>query len=348
MDQVDQLADAIDNRDCAKIVQLTEQGLDLKSGSVSIPGISGMIWTPLIWACRFGRHDSIPVILCLIHHGANVNEQARFTGQTPLHFACREGNLEIAKLLVEHGADLCLAESHGATPLLEACSSHGNLDVVRLLIRHGANVNVGGGMSLHFCSKYGRTDTVKELLAAGANILAKDDEGFTANLRARESWLSQNIELAQALEKTMTLIQACRDQNDKELIKSLCWQSNIFVHVTVPRGVRDSNNNATCDKQSVFSLVCHQQIYEAMIALVHKGADLEFSPGKRQRDGEDVSNNYRYDVDNKTSNARHWHVPLVQLFLQKNSEQLSNVIHQNIKRHHSNDMECVKKQRLLR
>lgn len=55
------------------------------------------------------------VQLLLLHH-AEVN----FTdteGNTPLHIACQDDMLEVAKLLVEHGADINRQNKEKQTPL---------------------------------------------------------------------------------------------------------------------------------------------------------------------------------------------------------------------------------------
>ena len=48
-------------------------------------------------------------------HPANVLD-SRF-GLTPLHYAVRNGRVEIAQLLIENGASLTQPSSHGITPL---------------------------------------------------------------------------------------------------------------------------------------------------------------------------------------------------------------------------------------
>jgi ankyrin repeat protein len=54
-------------------------------------------------------------------------------GRTPLHFACKEGYLEVVKLLIELGADKEAKDKWNETPLHLACIE-GHLDVVKLLI----------------------------------------------------------------------------------------------------------------------------------------------------------------------------------------------------------------------
>ncbi|HEX5045711.1 MAG TPA: ankyrin repeat domain-containing protein [Gammaproteobacteria bacterium] len=72
--------------------------------------------------------------------------------KTPLLYAARAGNVEVAKLLLAHQADLELADGNGVTPLIEAIVNasvrgsvrdghSGHLAVAHLLLDAGARVN---------------------------------------------------------------------------------------------------------------------------------------------------------------------------------------------------------------
>ena len=70
-----------------------------------------------------------------------------FDYKTPLHFACENGKLEIAKLLIERNANITLKtekkiwyEHDGMTTIHFAASS-GNVELVKLLIAKGAEIN---------------------------------------------------------------------------------------------------------------------------------------------------------------------------------------------------------------
>ena len=69
---------------------------------------------------------------------ANVADE---NGETPLLFACGNGNLEIGTLLLDAGAAVDAARWSGDTPLMAAVHA-GNEALARLLVERGARVNV--------------------------------------------------------------------------------------------------------------------------------------------------------------------------------------------------------------
>jgi ankyrin repeat protein len=127
--------------------------------------------------------------------------------KTPLLYAARAGNVEVAKLLVAHGAMLELADGNGVTPLLEAIVNAsffgaardgrtGHLAVAHLLLDAGANVNamdwygetplwatvdlrnleLGPGNDGHNGVRDDAYALAKRLLEAGANPNARTKE----------------------------------------------------------------------------------------------------------------------------------------------------------------------------
>ncbi|XP_038609316.1 ankyrin repeat domain-containing protein 39 isoform X1 [Tachyglossus aculeatus] len=98
-------------------------------------------------------------------------------GYTALHYASRNGHLEVCQLLLESGAE-CDAQTHGgATALHRACYC-GHADVARLLLSHGADPGVpdGDGMtSLHKAAERGHLDLCSLLLQHSPALRAVRD-----------------------------------------------------------------------------------------------------------------------------------------------------------------------------
>lgn len=104
----------------------------------------------------FPQHDSLKEAISLTHpvfcghrqvespHPSQLAiDIAGKAGQTPLHIAIREENVEIARMLLLNGADPNRSHPDPGilNPLQEACRSNCR-DVVKLLLDHGANPNI--------------------------------------------------------------------------------------------------------------------------------------------------------------------------------------------------------------
>ena len=71
-------------------------------------------WTALYFASMKNKTD---VIKHLLHEGANVNKQDRYSKYTPLHRAARYNHTEAVRILIENGADVNLRNKYNETPL---------------------------------------------------------------------------------------------------------------------------------------------------------------------------------------------------------------------------------------
>ena len=80
----------------------------------------------------------------LISNGANVNEP-NFDGSTPLHIACRDGLLDMVKILIENGAIIDFKSKVQPSALQLAIISWWNFDIVSYLLEKGANPNFTAG-----------------------------------------------------------------------------------------------------------------------------------------------------------------------------------------------------------
>ncbi|XP_011300181.1 protein fem-1 homolog C [Fopius arisanus] len=139
--------------------------------------------TPLWCAAVAGK---LPVIKCLISHGAEVNAVSD-TGSTPVRSACFMTYLEIVEYLVEHGADILRANYNGGTCLINSVQS---VELCTYLLRHGADVNardIQNKTALHYAIQEHRFETTKLFLEHNADPHSKsrynDDALQTACLK---------------------------------------------------------------------------------------------------------------------------------------------------------------------
>ncbi|TQV90142.1 ankyrin repeats (3 copies) domain-containing protein [Cordyceps javanica] len=129
--------------------------------------------------------DAPEILYTLLEKGADVN-MIGDAGYSPLLLASEEVAIpgEVLSLFLEKGADVnrvCELEM-AITPLHAACR-RGNLAAVRRLLAHGAHPNVVsefGLVPLHFATQRGYAAIVRELLSHGADPNIEGDVGCRA------------------------------------------------------------------------------------------------------------------------------------------------------------------------
>lgn len=91
-------------------------------------------YTPLHLAISLNDDHSLANVQFFIEQGAYVNTSLKDSGETPLHGAVRNGNLDIVRLLVQKGAEVNAEADNGRTPIQYT----DNDDIITFLLENGA------------------------------------------------------------------------------------------------------------------------------------------------------------------------------------------------------------------
>lgn len=196
----------------------------------------------VIDACKANNLKLIEVLLKRVGADADMVDEC---GETPLVYACVNGNLEAALLLFLYGATYDLSRTsprhatarsikpnqdlstflykvelqvNDETPLSFACSK-GNLRAIKLLLNHGANVNDGEPRPIFSACESGNINLVRLLLREKANLNVFNLRGETPLSYA---CLKGNLDLARlflrygasvSMGRTLPITGACKSGN---------------------------------------------------------------------------------------------------------------------------------------
>ena len=157
----------------------------LKSGE-DVNAAQGDGMTALHWAARNG---DLELTQMLLFAGGNVKATTRLGGYTPLLMAADQGHATVIAALVSGGADVKAANALGTTPLMLAAAS-GNPQAVTILVENGAEIEATektfGQTPLMFAASNNRVDAMKALIKAGANLKASSKVNNVGNLSGQE------------------------------------------------------------------------------------------------------------------------------------------------------------------
>ena len=141
---------------------------ELRAGG-DVNAAQGDGFTPLHWAAKTGNREVAEV---LIAAGADIRATTRLGRHMPLHVAAAAGRAEVAETLLAAGAPVAEPTETGARAVHFAASA-GSTPTLDVLLAHGADINAvepqWGQTPLMFAAAVGRTAAVGMLMAAGAD-----------------------------------------------------------------------------------------------------------------------------------------------------------------------------------
>ncbi|KAH8375733.1 hypothetical protein KR093_003141 [Drosophila rubida] len=148
----------------------------------------------ILWAVNENRISEVREILQLDADTVNSRDD---DGYSPLHRACYNNFVDIAKLLLQYRANPNARTALGWTPLHSACKWN-NADCAQLLLQFGADVNAesdGQQTPLHITSTVSSCRNTASVLLLDRNIkpLKENNSEETAAVIARRNGMSYFI-----------------------------------------------------------------------------------------------------------------------------------------------------------
>ncbi|TDI24476.1 MAG: hypothetical protein E2P06_07045 [Acidobacteria bacterium] len=232
------------------------------SADVNATGARGQ--TALMWAVAQQHAD---VARTLIAHGANVHARSdvwhqlentagntnasgdfemAHGGSTPLLFAARQGDIEIARVLLTAGADVNDTAAAGTSVLVQAVhSGHGAL--AAYLLDAGADPNAAdaGYTALHAAVLRADLETVRTLLAHGAEPNALVLHGtpgrrFSADYSLRSQYIGANaFWLAAKFADDVDIMRALADAGADPRVTPEDGTTAVKAAVGLPTGIEN-------------------------------------------------------------------------------------------------------------
>jgi ankyrin repeat protein len=116
----------------------------------------------------------------LLANGAAIDEPS---GWPPIHWACINGRVDVARFLIESGARLDIGETNH----LVAVSDRGDLPMLKLLVEAGCSVDglgTGGKTGLMYGAIENNSTICRYLIECGANVDLRGSDGWNALMLA--------------------------------------------------------------------------------------------------------------------------------------------------------------------
>ena len=200
--------------------------------------------SPLQLACVM---DEDAIVDLLIKAGGLVNLAGGPELETPLHKACKSGNVEIVNILLSNGAVPNLLNLHGLTPLCIA-STTGNVAIVHALLEAKADTELQSNEQrwtpLFFAAHDGQEEIVQLLLEHGAS--AKENKfGLTPIMVATQKGYNKLAELLLKPARTTTPTEAFTPslENQGKMSKSLdSFLKSTYAYISSdPQTMKDTH-----------------------------------------------------------------------------------------------------------
>ena len=135
--------------------------------------------TSLMLAAYHGNNE---IVLALLMENEQCIMSRNVFGQTALHYAIDNGQINVIDTLVGYEADLSEVDSNGQN-ILHRCAQHGFCHKVETCLNIGINIDIcnrNGDTALTIAAQRGNLEMVKLLVNGGSDISIRNNDGLNA------------------------------------------------------------------------------------------------------------------------------------------------------------------------
>ncbi|XP_067661812.1 serine/threonine-protein kinase TNNI3K-like [Haliotis asinina] len=218
-----------------KITQLLVEGTSQQKADVNVKDDEEH--RPVHFCCKSGH---LIILHYLLDHKADPHA-TNIYGDTPLHLACYNAKVEVAKQLINltDSESLLTENIFSETPLHSACTNGRNLELVKFLLEQPVvNINYQGNdghTALHSASFHGHIRVVQFLLESGADmnlIAAVSDQNGGSEKKEEQTALMWAYEKGH--DQIVTLIKHHKRPQDESACGDYSQPGGDGSYVSVP------------------------------------------------------------------------------------------------------------------
>ena len=174
--------------------------------------------TPLHWAAKNGQTEIVKLLLQLPKE-KGIDPNARDgLDMTPLHWAVENGHTQIVELLLQHGAD-----PNATNTVLHLAAYKGHTQIVKLLLQHGADPNATNKVfkALRLAAQEGHAQIVKLLLQHGADVNATNTALHQAAIGGRTQIVELLLQHGADVNATNTALRLAAQEGHTKIVELL-------------------------------------------------------------------------------------------------------------------------------
>lgn len=163
-------------------------------------------WSALHRAAYYNQAD---VIKLFVTKGGNINIRTKKLDSTPLHLACKWGNLKAVIALVENKADLNVTQfgDIATTPLMKAIAAN-QINIVKYLISKGAEVHRGAVTLALGCSQFQMLTVLIQKMSADVKNEILVSAILNEELEKMKMLISSGVNISSANEEVNPMLSA--------------------------------------------------------------------------------------------------------------------------------------------